>query len=59
MGYLDTCTFNYNGVPSELYNLYIGWLGGNEEIQMDLTREVIKENINLVRHTANQYGCKI
>lgn len=56
MGYLNTCTFNFDGIGSEQYGLVIGWEGGDSDIATGIEREVIKGDVNMSRHKANQYG---
>lgn len=56
MGYLNTCTFNFDGVSSDQYNLAIGWTSSEDEIETGLELEIIKGEVNSVRHRANQYG---
>lgn len=56
MGYLNTCSFNFDGVGSEQYGLYIGWEGAESDIPTGLDKEILKGDVNMVRHKANQYG---
>ena len=56
MGYLNTCTFNFDGVSSDQYNLAIGWTSNDDEIETGLELEIVKGEVNMVRHRANQYG---
>ena len=51
-------TFSFDGKPSELYGLYMGWRDATEEWETGLNREVIKSEFNMVRNVPNQYGAK-
>lgn len=56
MGYLNTCTFNFDGIGSEQYGLVMGWEGGESDVSTGIEREIIKGDVNMARHKANQYG---
>ena len=56
MGYLNACRFTYNGISSELYDLVVCFDGLEEDVATGLGREIIKGEVNMVRHKANQYG---
>ena len=58
MGYLNACSFTFNGTSSKLYDLRICFDGGDSEVGTGLDREVSKGEVNMVRHKANQYGAK-
>lgn len=51
-------TFAFNGKSSDLYNLYMGWRSAEEEWSAGLDREIVKGEMNVVRHVPNLYGVK-
>lgn len=51
-------TFTFDRVSSDLYGLYMGWRNANEEWSTGLDREIVKAEMNMVRHIPNQYGVK-
>lgn len=51
-------TFTFNNASSDLYGLYMGWRSASEEWSTGLDREIVKAEMNMVRHIPNQYGVK-
>ena len=58
MGYLNTCTFTFNHKNSDLYNLAMCWTSKNDECDTGLDRDIVKGEVNMLRHKANTYGTK-
>lgn len=58
MGYLNACSFTFNGISSRIYDLRICWDGADSNVETGLEREIVKGEVNMVRHKANQYGTK-
>lgn len=54
----DGLTFSFDGKPSELFGLYMGWRDAGEDWETGLTREIIHGETNIIRHIANGYGAK-
>lgn len=54
----DGLTFSFDGKPSELFGLYMGWRDASEEWETGLNREPVQGETNIVRHVVNSYGAK-
>ena len=51
-------TFSFNGKTSDMFNLYMGWRSASEEWATGLDREIVRSEMNMVKHVPSQYGVR-
>lgn len=57
ISFLDACSFTFNGVNSESYNLEICWIDDKPDVSVNgLKRNIESGTVNHVRLTTNNYG---
>ena len=58
MAYINACSFIYDGISSESFDLGMGWISGDNqsELETGLAVELERGEFNMVRTRPNQYG---